>query len=263
METKENPGNPEENMGCTEAAELTEETEEQYNAALSLTNEEAISRAYEEARLIAQLDKSHPYIRKSDGKRFTVEEFEAATKPGTKAKKDDFVLRPRSMAAITPAMLAHQSVWAIERCPNYWNRGKLVDAIAEKLFVRNDDPSIVIVEARYDDLTDSAKENYTRIQQVQYKDDKAKLNPVEWSSMKQRMSPAFRQARAAVILRSPDVVEWRGHWERQIEGGADVMVEVEALLPSHPSEDIDPDGSQIAEMAQGHHRDDVDEVPGE
>ena len=37
MGTKENPGNPEENMGCTEAAEHTEETE-----AL------AIARTYEE-----------------------------------------------------------------------------------------------------------------------------------------------------------------------------------------------------------------------
>ena len=262
MTSNQSGENPEENMGCTEAAVGTE-TDEQYIAAIDQVNQQEEMRAYEEAKLVSELDKSHPFVRKADGKRFTTKEFEEATKPGQKAKKDDFVLRPRAMAAVTPAMLAHQGVWAIERTPNFWSRGKLVDKIAQKLYVRNDDPSTVIVEAAFEDLSDSAKENYTRITTVQYKDKKSKPNPVPWSEMGQRMSPSFRQARAEVILRSPDCEEWRGHFERLIDDGAEVMAAAEDLLPEEAPRDIDSEVSQVAEIAQEHSRNHADTVPGE
>ncbi len=188
-------------------------------------SEKAEHAAYAAAIAATELDVSHPYVRLSDGTRYTVSEYEQMTKPGQKAKKVDFEQRPKSQAAVTPGMLAMQGVWSIERQPSYWDRD-LVDKIANRLYVRNNDPSRVIVEAVYESLSANAKAEYTRIESVQYAT-KAKQNPVPWSEVGQRMSEQFRKLRAEVILRAPDCDVWRPQFERLIEDGAEVMVAAE------------------------------------
>ena len=217
--------------------------------------EKAEHAAYAEAIAATKLDVSHPYVHRSDGTRHTLEEYEQMTKPGQKAKKDDFEQRPKALAAVTPAMLAMQGVWAIERQPSYWDRG-LVDKIANRLYVRNSDPSQVIVEAVYESLSANAKREYTRIETVKYVD-KSETNPVAWSEMGQRMSPQFRKLRAEVILRAPDCDVWRSQWERLIEDGAEVMESAEAMM-GEP--DIVMPIDNLADACVKQVR---DEVPGE
>jgi len=204
--------------------------------------------AHDAAITASKLDKTHPWVHSQDGTRHTQEEYEQMIKDKV-AKKEYFKKRPVSLAATTPAMLAFQGLWAIERVPNYWDRGNVVDKIANCLYVDNDKPSTVIVEEVYEKLSASAKLGYTRIEEVKYAD-KTKQNPVPWLEMKQRMSDGFRKVRAEVILRAPDGDAWRSQWERNIDGGAAVMEAAEAP-------------SRIRDIATGDDHSGIDEVPGE
>jgi len=220
---------------------------------ISTTVEEEIVKAelaaHDAAITASKLDKTHPWVHSQNGTRHTQDEYEQMIKEIKAAKKEHFEKRPVSLAATTPAMLAYQGLWAIERVPNFWNRGNVVDKIANRLYVQNDNPSTVIVEEFYEKLSESAKLGYTRIEEVKYAD-KTKQNPVPWSEMKQRMSDEFRKVRAEVILRAPDCDAWRSQWERNIDGGAAVMEAAEAP-------------SRIRDIATGDGHSGIDEVPGE
>jgi hypothetical protein len=235
--------------GGNEADQRGDQIEEaEISAAAEKEVEKAELAAYDAAITASKLDKTHPWVYSPDGTRHTKEEYEQMIKDKV-AKKDHFKKRPVSLAATTPAMLAFQGLWAIERVPNYWDRGNVVDKIANRLYVCNNDPSTVIVEVVYESLSASAKAQYTRIEEVKYAD-KKKTNPVRWTEMKQQMSPDFRKVRAEMILRAPDCDEWRSQFEHKIDGGAEVMEAAEAP-------------SSIRELATEQDHSGFDEVPGE